>query len=58
MLDKIDIVFTLVFLAECGIKIIAMGFIKHKNAYLRDYWNWMDFLIVIVSVLSLTPGLD
>ena len=58
VLDQADIVFTIIFLIECVIKILAMGFIRHKNAYLKDAWNWMDFLIVIVSVASLTPGLD
>ena len=58
ILDMIDNFFTIIFLFECIVKIIAMGFIKHKNAYLRDYWNWMDFFIVIISVVSLTPGAD
>ena len=51
-------VFTIIFLLECFIKIIAMGFIIHKNAYLRDAWNWMDFMIVIVSTIGLAPNLD
>ena len=43
-------------------KIIAMGFILHKNAYLRDGWNWLDFVIVILGILdwilySAYPGL-
>lgn len=32
-----------------------MGFIKHKAAYLRDAWNWIDFIIVVVSVIGFTP---
>ena len=32
-----------------------MGFIMHKNAYLRDAWNWIDFIIVLVSVVGFTP---
>ena len=58
VLDMIDNVFTVIFLFECVVKIIGMGFISHKKAYLRDAWNWMDFLIVIISVVSLTPGAD
>eukprot|EP00658_Telonema_sp_P-2_P028673 TRINITY_DN21928_c0_g1_i2.p1 TRINITY_DN21928_c0_g1~~TRINITY_DN21928_c0_g1_i2.p1 ORF type:complete len:816 (+),score=200.81 TRINITY_DN21928_c0_g1_i2:409-2856(+) len=34
-------------------KIVALGFVLHEKAYLRDAWNWLDFLIVIISVVSL-----
>jgi voltage-dependent calcium channel L type alpha-1D len=33
-------------------KIMAMGFVLHKNSYLRDYWNWIDFLVVVVGILE------
>ena len=58
ILDKIDVVFSVIFLIECIIKIMAMGFVTHKNAYIRDAWNIMDFLIVIISVVSFAPGVD
>ena len=48
-------IFTAMFLIECITKIIAMGFVIHKNAYLRDKWNWIDFLVVIVGAIELTP---
>ena len=31
------------------IKILALGFITNKFSYLRDTWNMVDFLIVMVS---------
>jgi hypothetical protein len=40
---------------ESLLKIIAYGLIKHYNAYLRDSWNWIDFSVVIVSIIELTP---
>ena len=58
ILDKIDVVFSLIFLAECIIKIVAMGFLLNKKTYLRDAWNIMDFAIVIISVVSFAPGVD
>ena len=58
ILNVIDNVFTVIFLTECIVKVIAMGFIRHKNSYLRDYWNWIDFFIVLVSVVSLLPFND
>ena len=50
--------FTVLFAIECITKIIAMGFIVHKNSYMRDYWNWLDILVVIVGVIELTPFID
>ena len=41
---------------EAILKIISMGFILHKNSYLRDAWNWLDFVVVITSLLSVIPG--
>ena len=58
VLDKIDVVFSVIFLLECLVKIGAMGFMMHRNAYIRDAWNILDFLIVIVSVVSFAPGID
>ena len=59
LLDKIDVVFSLIFLVECIIKVISMGFmLGHKKTYIRDAWNIMDFLIVIISVVSFAPGVD
>ena len=47
--------FTVLFSIEFLIRIIAMGFVMHKNSYMRDYWNWLDFLVVIVGLLELSP---
>ena len=55
VLELCDVVFTVIFLIECIIKIIAMGFIVEKRSYLRETWNWIDFIITIISVVSLTP---
>jgi len=30
-------------------KIIGRGFAFHKYAYLRDPWNWLDFIVVIMG---------
>jgi voltage-dependent calcium channel L type alpha-1D len=57
-MTNLNIIFTAVFVLECLVKIIAMGFVMHKTAYLRDTWNWLDFFIVLVSVADLIPGLQ
>jgi hypothetical protein len=55
VIEKISIVFTIIFSVECLFKVIAMGFFKHRNAYLRDYWNWLDFIVVLVGFIELMP---
>lgn len=42
-------IFSAMFTFECLFKIIGMGFICHKNAYLRDSWNWIDFVVVVIG---------
>ena len=54
----IDLVFSIIFLIECVSKLIALGFFIHKNSYLRDVWNWLDFFIVIISVIGWMPFFD
>jgi hypothetical protein len=46
-LENSGIFFTIAFTIECLMKIISQGFIFHPNAYLRDGWNWIDFIVVL-----------
>lgn len=50
-------IFTAIFSAECGLKILSYGFILHSRAYLRDGWNWLDFMVVIVGWIELLPNI-
>jgi hypothetical protein len=44
---------TSIFCLEGALKIFAFGFLFNgKESYLRDTWNIVDFLIIIISVLS------
>eukprot|EP00945_MAST-04E_sp_MAST-4E-sp1_P008438 g8438.t1 len=45
--------FTWIFFFECALKIVAMGFVSGKGAYLRNGWNWLDFIVVVAGVLTL-----
>lgn len=47
-----DIVFTIIFLLELILKVLADGVILHPRAYLRNPWNWLDSCIVVISLLS------
>ena len=42
-----------VFIIEAAIKVIAQGFILHKNSYLRNPWNILDF-VVLLNILQET----
>ena len=46
-LELIGHTLSIIFILEAIFKIIAMGFMKHKGAYLRDPWNVIDFIIAI-----------
>ena len=50
--------FTIIFTLESVIKIFAMGFIRDKNTYLRDAWNWLDFIVVVIAWISVLPGVS
>ena len=39
-------------------KIFAMGFILSEGCYLRDLWNWLDFIVVITGILSIFPNVS
>ena len=48
--------FTIIFTIECVFKILALGFIIHYKAYLRDGWNWIDFVVVVTGLIEQIPG--
>jgi hypothetical protein len=55
MVNFSEPIYTAFFTSEAAIKIIAMGFIKGERAYLRDAWNWLDFIVVITGLLTSLP---
>ncbi|KAA0159275.1 hypothetical protein FNF28_05910 [Cafeteria roenbergensis] len=55
--DESELVFTTLFAIEMVLKIIAMGFVLERGAYLRDPWNVLDFIVVMAGLLGLIPGL-
>ncbi|KAM9843922.1 sodium channel protein type 4 subunit alpha B [Aulostomus maculatus] len=53
VLEYADQVFTYVFVVEMLLKWVAYGF----KTYFTDAWCWLDFLIVDVSLVSLTANI-
>uniref|UniRef100_A0A4W5QAS3 Sodium channel protein n=1 Tax=Hucho hucho TaxID=62062 RepID=A0A4W5QAS3_9TELE len=53
VLEYADKIFTYIFILEMLLKWIAYGFKK----YFTNYWCWLDFLIVDVSLVSLVANM-
>lgn len=39
-------IFLAIYSCEMVIKIIAKGFVLNKYTYLRNPWNWLDFVVI------------
>lgn len=50
--ETIDLVFLIIYTCEMVLKIIAMGFIMREHSYLRDSWNKLDFVVVVMGWVS------
>ncbi|CAN8020399.1 unnamed protein product [Ixodes persulcatus] len=48
-LEKTEPYFLGIFCVEALLKIVALGFILHRGAYLRNIWNIMDFVVVVTG---------
>ncbi len=57
ILGIFDAVFTGIYTFEAIMKILAYGFVVHRKSYLRDAWNVLDFISLLVSYISLLPGM-
>nr|XP_061837564.1 voltage-dependent T-type calcium channel subunit alpha-1H-like isoform X1 [Nerophis lumbriciformis] len=50
-------VFTVIFLAEMAIKVVALGFCFGKQTYLQSSWNILDGVLVFVSMVDILVSL-
>ena len=51
-----ETVFTAIYTYESAIKLLSRGFIINDFTYMRDAWNWLDFVVVGMSYITL--GID
>ncbi|XP_055999820.1 muscle calcium channel subunit alpha-1-like isoform X17 [Ostrea edulis] len=51
-LERVEYVFLVIFTLEAIMKIIAYGFVLHSGAYLRNGWNILDFIIVVIGIIT------
>lgn len=48
-----DFALNFIFIFECLLKLIALGFVVGDNAYLKNSWNRLDFFIVCTSIIDM-----
>jgi hypothetical protein len=49
-----DIILTSFFILEAVMKILSFGFLFNgENSYLRNGWNIIDFIVVVISIISM-----
>jgi len=54
-LFNIDVVVTILFTIELVLKVIVLGFYSNgEDSYIRNPWNQMDFVIVAISLISVS----
>lgn len=53
MLNFFDYGFTCVFTIELLLKVVDLGIILHPGSYLREFWNFMDAVVVGCAVVSI-----
>ena len=51
-MDGMDVFLTIIFTFECVVKIVASGFLCMRSAYLRNPWNQLDFVVVVISLIN------
>ncbi|CAH1264656.1 CACNA1C [Branchiostoma lanceolatum] len=52
-LETVEYGFLVIFTAEAAMKLIAYGVICHPGAYMRNTWNFLDCMIVIIGIVSI-----
>jgi len=48
----LEITFMAIFVLECILRILAKGLIFTNTGYLRDPWNQLDFMVVVLDVMT------
>lgn len=48
-IDPSRYVFTIIYTLEALTKCVARGFILKKFTFLRDPWNWLDFIVITLA---------
>ncbi|XP_052396954.1 sodium channel protein type 8 subunit alpha-like isoform X6 [Carassius gibelio] len=49
---QVEYTFTGIYTFESGVKIIARGFCIDDFTFLRDPWNWLDFMVISMAYVT------
>lgn len=52
-LNQLNFVITLAFVGEFVVNVMAQGLVLGSRTYLMDYWNQIDFLVVVSGVVEI-----
>ncbi|XP_076373626.1 sodium channel protein para-like isoform X3 [Tachypleus tridentatus] len=55
--EQSEVIFTTIYTIESVIKILARGFILDQFTYLRDPWNWLDFIVISLAYITMLVDL-
>ncbi|XP_017880417.2 sodium channel protein para-like isoform X2 [Ceratina calcarata] len=48
-IESTEVIFTGIYTFESAVKVMARGFILQPFTYLRDAWNWLDFVVIALA---------
>lgn len=55
-IEEAEFFFLAIYSIEMFIKIIAKGFAINKYTYLRNPWNWLDFVVITSGYATMSMG--
>jgi len=56
ILKTLDFTFSIIFIIEMVMKLLAFGFLFGPDTYLHNGWNWIDGVVVVVSIIDMTSS--
>ena len=48
-IESTEVIFTAIYTFESATKVMGRGFILAPFTYLRDAWNWLDFIVITLA---------
>nr|XP_046200581.1 sodium channel protein type 8 subunit alpha-like [Oncorhynchus gorbuscha] len=49
---QVEYTFTGIYTSECLVKVVARGFCIDGFTFLRDPWNWLDFMVISMAYIT------
>ena len=56
-IDTAHFFLTGIFIVEAAVKIVSDGLVFGPGSYLKNIWNWIDFLLIITSIIDFSLDL-